>query len=121
LYNDISPPNRVNGFRSPDPFETYAVFEVTTDPTVLKSHLEEMAIYDDLADGKLLGSVDVTTEDNGEFVEVSLNADGVEILNAATGLLAFGGAITTLSPNTRFQETVFAGSHIFPDVHLVVE
>lgn len=117
LFNIAAPP--IDGFGSPDPFETYALYDVTTDLAVLLDGTGGVGAYDDLADGIFYGSVDVTSADNGAFVKVELNSDAIAALNSARGLFAFGGTITTLS-DPDVNEFVFAGSHLMPDVRLVV-
>jgi hypothetical protein len=119
LFNGSAPPNPADGYTSPDPFETYALFEVSTDIGLLTSS-GGPGVYDDLAVGTFFGSVDVTPADNGTFIEVDLNADSIAALNSATGLFAFGGAITTISHPVDVDESVFGFSYDSSDVRLVV-
>ena len=120
LYNGASPPNNENGYISRDPFETYALYDVTTDIGVLTGGFGGVGAYDDLAGGTFYGSVDATEADNGTFVVVELNSDGIAALNSAEGLFAFGGNITTISHPIDVQESVFWWSQQSPDVRLVV-
>ena len=120
LFNGIAPPNSDNGYISPDDFETYALFDVTTDIGVLLGGTGGVGAYNDLADGTFYGSIDVTAADNGEFVEVVLNSDAIAALNSTGALFAFGGNITTINHPIDVQESVFWFSHQSPDVQLVV-
>lgn len=101
IYNPSDPPDAGNGFRSPDPFETYAVYEVTTDiGTLVGGGTGLVTVFDDLGGGIEYGSMDVTLADNGAMVVVPLNGDAVSsINNAIGGVWAVGGAIATLSGN----------------------
>lgn len=101
IYNPSDPPDSGDGYRSPDPFETYAVFEITTDiGTLIGGGTGLTTVFDDLGGGIEYGSVDLTQADNGALVAVPLNGDAVtSINNAAGGLWAVGGAVTTLDGN----------------------
>jgi len=121
LFNGESPPNTEDGYQSADPTETYALFEVSTDIGVLTSGAGGVAAYGDLADGTFFGSVSVSAADNGEFVEVELNSDGIAALNGAGGaLFGFGGNITTID-NPAAPDALFWFSHESPDVRLSVK
>jgi hypothetical protein len=117
FFNGAEPP----GYLSPDPSETYALFDVTTDLGVLVAGTGGVTAYDDLGGGAFFGSVEVSAADNGQFVEVDLNADGIAALNSANGLFAFGGDLTTISHPDSVDEALFRFSHATPDVRLVVE
>jgi hypothetical protein len=101
IYNPSDPPDGGDGFSSPDPFETYTTFEVTTDPaTVMAGGTGLTGIFDDLGDGTAYGSVDVTGADNGSVIVIPLDQDAVASINVAFGgLWAVGGAVTTLDGN----------------------
>ncbi len=120
LFNGASPPNTADGYISPDPFETYAFFDVTTDIGVLTGGTGGVGAYDDLGGGTFYGSYDVSSADNGAFVIVDLNSDAIAALNSAGGKFAFGGAITTISHPLDVQESAFWFSHESPDVRLIV-
>ena len=83
-------------FASVDGLETYAVHEVTTTLAALLGGTG-LAGWTDLGDGTVFGSVDVTADDNGAFIEIILNADALAALNAATGNFTVGGAVTSLN------------------------
>jgi len=88
-----------NGFGSDvsPGYERYAVFDVTTAVTSLTSGSAGLAGFLDLGSGTSFGDHGATSADNGTFADVPLNAAGVAALNAANGLFAVGGAITTLN------------------------
>ena len=119
-FNGESPPNREDGYQSPDPFETFSIFNVSTDIGILTGGSGGVAAYTDLGSGTSYGLVDVTAADNGAFVEISLNSDGIAALNASGGLIAFGGNITSLDHPVGVDENVFLFSHQSPDVRLSV-
>jgi hypothetical protein len=100
LYNPSDPPDPGDGYRSPDPFETYTLVEVTTDIATLTGGGSGLTwVFDDLGSGTLFGEVNITAADNGTLVRIPLNHDAVTSLNAAAGaggLWAIGGAVTTL-------------------------
>ena len=114
LYNPGQVPDGSDGFTSADPTETYTVYEVTTPvATLVAGGTGLTAVFDDLGAGVLFGSVEVSAADNGAIVQVPLNPDAVAAINAAGGLWAVGGALTTIT-GTR-HEYVFGstnGSHV---------
>ncbi len=77
------------------------MFEVSTDIGILIGGGTGLTtVFDDLGGGIEYGSVDVTQADNGALVTVPLNGDAVtSINNAASGLWAVGGTVTTLDGN----------------------
>lgn len=107
------------GYISPDPSETFALWDVTTPVERILSGTPTDAYtaptFADLGSGTSFGSVVLTEADTGfgVFVDVVFNAEGVAFLNSAIGAgnftQAFGGSVTTLTANT-YQELLFAGS-----------
>ena len=100
--NSISDGELVNGFYSSDPTETLTLFEPTVPVANLASNYPDpadaIAIYNGLANGTELGSVSVSDADNQQYIEIELNAAGIEAINNAFGgTIAFGAALTTLS------------------------
>ena len=87
-----------DGYVSPDPSETYTVFDVTTPIGDLTGGTGSPAsTFADLGSGTVLGSVIATAASNGTFIDIALNSSGLAYLNAHLGsLVAFGGALTTL-------------------------
>lgn len=106
-----------NGYRSPDPQETYTLFDVSTphDELMTFSGLYSAAglqRFADLGSGTELGSVVVSPADNGRMVEILFNASGLAAINGALGgTFAVGGALTTLGP-VRGGEYVFGFTYI---------
>jgi hypothetical protein len=98
--------NPIEGYQSPDPTETWSLFDVTSDMTSLMSHngtsWEDLAIYRDLGGGTNYGSTLVSAEDNGKFIEVTLNSNAITAMNNTLGLFAIGGRLTSLS-STGYQ------------------
>ena len=91
--------NPSNGFSSPDPTETYTLFDVSTPISTLEATGSgQTAVFDDLGTGASFAAQTVSTADNGRVISISLNSSGVNYLNAArAGQVALGGAITTIS------------------------
>ena len=92
---------------SPDPSETYEMFDVTSSLTSLTNGTGGLAAYGDLGSGTPYGSVIVEMNDSSPFVEVELNAAAISALNNSNGLFGFGGRL--LDVNT-LNEGIFAGS-----------
>ena len=91
--------NPANGFSSQDASENYVVFDVSTDTSTLIEHSTGpagLAIYDDLDTGSQYGGYTATVADNDGMVTIPLNATALVALNEASGLFAFGGAMTSL-------------------------
>jgi hypothetical protein len=107
LYNPDNALPALRGYVSPDPTETYQLYDVSTPIATLSLSnvgATGIAIFDDLGSGTVLGQQTVSAADNGAVVSIVLNADGIAALNAARGgQFAIGGALTTLgSPGDEF-------------------
>ena len=118
VYNPNAPvsPGFPYGYTSSDPTENYAVFDVSTPAADLAAgygigSLAGQAIFGDLGSGQNFGMTTVSLADNGKFVEISLNASGLAALNAAHGLFALGGTITTLDALVN-KESLFASAYL---------
>ena len=63
----------------------------------------------DLGTGTLFGSVTLTPIDEGSLIVIALNPAALQVLNNASGQIAFGGAVSTLAKSGRIneQEIVF--------------
>jgi len=111
LYNPGNPPDTGDGFNSPDPYETYVLKEVTTDIAALMAGGTGLiAVFDDLGDGPVFGTVDADIDDNATCILIPLNPSAVAAINSAVGgLWAVGGSVTTLDGNPL--QTVFAYSN----------
>jgi hypothetical protein len=104
------------GYTSSDPTETYAMFDVSTPVADLVAgygvgSLTGQAIFSDLGSGQNFGMYTASLVDNGKFVEISLNASGLNALNAAHGMFAVGGTITTLDMLVN-KESLFASGYL---------
>ena len=100
-----------NGFSSVHASETYSLFDVSTPVPDLIGALGGATTYNDLGSGTSYGAVVVTAADNGLEVAVPLNAAGLAAINGNVGgLVAFGGALTTLDGDTTTTERAFSGS-----------
>ena len=86
-----------NGYVSPDPTETMALWNVTSTAATVTGHLGGLTVYDDLGGGTQYASRTVSAADNGTLVSFTLNAAALADLDAATGLFVIGGSLTTLS------------------------
>ena len=93
----LSVPSQLEGagYYSSDPSEDYELYDVTTPITTLVG-FGGVAAYNDLGSGVVYGSRTMTSADIGTVVEITLNASAIAALDAATGLIALGGSITTL-------------------------
>jgi hypothetical protein len=102
------------GFESPDPSETFALFDVGTPVPALTAGGPGgpvgQLVFDDLGKGTSYGSVEITTADNGTIVRIPLNAAAISALAGGVGLFAFGGAITTHQNDLLIREFAFGWS-----------
>ncbi len=90
-------PSSPVGYSSPNPTETYTLFDVSTPLQTLVTLAGGTAAFADLGTGTQLGAVTVSAAANGTIVEVNFNAAGIAYLNSVNGTIAVGGAITTLN------------------------
>ena len=104
--------NPSNGYLSPDPTETYSVFDVGTPiPELRASGTGRFDIFEDLGSGLELGSTVVSPADNGQIVTVEFNETAVDYLNAHRGeLAAVGGAVTTIEGTQTQIVFAFTGA-----------
>ena len=86
--------NPHNGYATNDPLEVFQIFDVMTPIDSLLNGTGGQKTYFDLEGGSLFGSTYVTSQDNGNYVEVEINQLGIDYLNQNT-LVAFGGSLTT--------------------------
>lgn len=108
LISHVSSPR---GYRSPDPTETYTLFDISTPLSLLRGSAldSDHAIFNDLGTGIEYGGQTFSAADIGKNVPVALNASGLAALNAARGgLTALGGALTTINGDPN--QVVFASS-----------
>jgi len=124
LWNPIQdlPDQLYDGYESVDPTETYEVVEVTTPAaTLLIGVALAMPVYQDLGDGTAYASRVFNAADNGTNVDIALNAAAVAAIDAAVGLYALGGHLTTLGASPFDLETVFGGTSETSLRELVIE
>ena len=97
------------GYNSVDAQETYTTFDVATAIAELVATNDTRTdIHADLGSGSTYGSVQVFEPSNNVVVEVNLNGSGLAALNSAQGLVAIGGALTSL--RGQDDEYIFGGS-----------
>lgn len=86
--------NPVGGYISPNPSELYRLFDVSTGVRdLMADQTDATGIFDDLGSGLIFGSRIVTVADDGSYIEIALNPDGLDSLNEAVGSWAVGGAV----------------------------
>ncbi len=83
-------------YGSSDPSESFVLFDVATALDALTGGTGAGAAFADLADGTEYGAL-VADNTIGATVDVPLNAAGLALLQASSGQVALGGAITTLT------------------------
>jgi MYXO-CTERM domain-containing protein len=119
---DIPNDQYYDGYESPDPSENYQLVEVTTPAaSLLLGGLLPLPVYQDLGDGPAYGSRAMSAADIGTNVDIALNAAAVSAIDAAVGLFAIGGHLTTLRSDPFTVEDVFAGTSSTSLRQLVVE
>ncbi len=118
LENPVAPPQTGDGYFSPDSTETYTLFDVVRPVSALLTGSGSFANFADLGSGDVYGSVVTSAADNGGIVTVNLNATALAALNSATGLFAFGGALTSLGLSS--SEYVFGWTHEIPPPNTVL-
>jgi hypothetical protein len=74
-----------------------------------------VAAYADLGTGVSYGTRTITPADSGTVVEITLNSSAVAALDAAPGLIALGGALTTLDAAAN-NESIFGNTHLVPTI-----
>jgi len=92
------------GYSSADPSENYELHDVTTSLATLVAGTGGVSAHADLGSGVVYGNRAMTAADMGTVVEITLNPAAIAALDAATGLIGFGGSLTTLDglPNDEF-------------------
>ena len=111
LYNPaVSEPDvtYTGGYDSPDATETYEVRElllpsaIVTAPSVLNP-----AVYTAIGAGTLFGSATMSPADNGQFVDITLNAAAIAAVDAAVAEFVLGGLVSSLTAALGTEEFVF--------------
>lgn len=96
--------------RSADGMETLTLFDVSTPLAALVGRFGGITAFADLGSGITYGSRSFSDLDNKMVVDIPLNASALTALNSATGLLAIGGAVTTLNGDLTV-EAIFSFSN----------
>lgn len=132
LYNpkpgDVNGSATVGGFYQYMPaantpsYETYEVRQVTSDINSLLNASAGWTGFTDLGDGAIFGSYNATLADNGTFIDIILNADGLAALNAAVGeWFVVGGRLSTATLGIGTQTLFgFSNQNNLADTQLVL-
>ncbi len=95
------------GYSSPDPQETWQIFDVSVPLAGLSGGTGGLTAYQDLGTGTILGSLIVSPANTHQVISMSLNADGLAYLNTQSTTFGIGGALVTLARNTGVSERLF--------------
>jgi hypothetical protein len=101
LLHLATAPNGQPYYPNPSASETFTLYDVTTDLPTMMTGFPGAAGFDDLGAGTVYGGVTAVNGQVGAVIDVPLTAAGVAYLNDASGDVAFGGAITTLTKSTE--------------------
>ncbi|HYB98907.1 MAG TPA: hypothetical protein VEC57_07185 [Candidatus Limnocylindrales bacterium] len=82
-------------YNSADPSETYTLFAIAT-PIATLTGAGGLAAFADLGDGTVYGTL-VADSSLAHVVDIAINGMGLDYLRQSDGLVALGGAITTLA------------------------
>jgi hypothetical protein len=105
----VQVPNNV-GYSSPDETETFTTYHVSTAPsTVTTGGSGLTAIFDDLGDGTVYGSLGIAKSDENFVVSIALNDDFLSDANDGSGLIVIGGALTSIDDDSSAY--VFGGTN----------
>jgi hypothetical protein len=97
------------GFFSGAGSENFELHDVITPIETLLNRTDKIGTHADLGNGVVYGNRTMTAADQGTVVSIELNSSAIAALNAATGLFAMGGSLTTLDSFANY-EIVFASS-----------
>ena len=119
----LNPSGDNSGYVSPDPTETYSIFDVSTEINLLTSGNAGIEAFDDLATGNVYASQVASQEDNGTYLTIMLNENALADANKAIGgLWAIGGLLTTIDLKTEDIEQLFSATNngILNDTFILV-
>ncbi len=89
LYNE--------SYTSQNSFEGYSLYDVSTPSSNILAGTGGIGVYNDLGTGTSYGNYNVTAATAGQWINIPLNTNFINSANASNGgLLALGGAMTTL-------------------------
>jgi hypothetical protein len=95
---------------SPNPTDTFSLFDVSTDIPTLIGSSGSISIFSDLGSGNVYGSTDYVPSAGNVIVSIDLNATAILAMNNALGSeFALGGAVQNFVGGRSFQ-TIFGGS-----------
>lgn len=104
FYQHVPAPNNPS-------YETYELRQVSSNINNLLNATAGWTGFTDLGDGAIFGTYNATLADNGTFIDIILNADGLAALNDAVGgLFVIGGRLSTAALGIGTQ-TVFGFSN----------
>ena len=99
-------------YGSTDPFETYEIYDISTDISSILDGTAGVAGFNDMQSGNLYGSTDVSSADNGTTLSIQLTPSAVQDINDQLGgWLALGGTVSTLDYLNPRQEEIFVGTN----------
>ena len=111
--------NPPTGYISTNPSELYQLFDVGTSVSdLMADQTGATGIFDDLGSGVLFGGLVVTAADNGNFVEITLDADAIDAINRSRGNWAVGGALDLGEPVPEPTTLVLLGSGLLAGARL---
>ena len=97
---------------SSDPFETFSLFDITSDPSILPTNTSQnLSLFDDLGSGQEYGGYQVQ-QNSDPVISIMLNSFAIDDINSTNSLFAIGGAITSLDNDLTRTQYVFGGTHI---------
>jgi hypothetical protein len=112
-YNpDVCEPDcsYTGGYDSPDATETYELHEILLPAvTVTAPSIANTLVFDDLGDGAIFGTSVVSAADNGQDIDVVLNAAGIAHVQTffGAGEVVLGGLLTSLTSAFGTEEAVW--------------
>lgn len=97
----VDQPN--DGFVSDESSETWQLHEITTDTTELANGMGGLPAYQDLGDGPVFGSTQITDSSERNQVSIDLNSSGISFLNSQSREIALGGVCATCDSSTEYS------------------
>ena len=116
----------IERYDSPDPFETFDVFDVSTPASSLAMTFPSGSsvgtdIFDDLGTGAVYGTATAASSDVGSVIEVSLSSQASADLNAAiSSSQAFAVGVRVRGPFGSTSETIRFGIGNPGEIHELV-
>ena len=102
-----------SGYVSPDPTETFTLFDYSGSISDLTAGVNSVSDYNDLGSGTVFGTATVSAANNNTSVTITLNSSAITAANqAAGGLFAIGGDLTTATGSS--DQRIFLDSQTYP-------